>query len=113
MPLPAFYFFPCDLIALFGSSNGKEPTCNAGDLGSIPGSGRSAGEGYGTHCSLLAWSIPWTEEPGVLQRVRYNQVTNTLTFSMVWIHGSTTSRDKHSLIHRLHAYSNSPILASR
>ena len=26
------------------SSVGKEPTCNAGDLGSIPGFGRSAGE---------------------------------------------------------------------
>ena len=29
------------------SSVGKEPTCNAGDPGSIPGSGRSAGEGKG------------------------------------------------------------------
>ena len=29
------------------SSVGKESTCNAGDLGSIPGSGRSAGEGIG------------------------------------------------------------------
>ena len=27
------------------SSVGKEASCNAGDLGSIPGSGRSAGEG--------------------------------------------------------------------
>ena len=30
-----------------GSSAGKESTCSAGDLGSIPGSGRSAGEGIG------------------------------------------------------------------
>ena len=29
------------------SSVGKESTCNAGDSGSIPGSGRSAGEGIG------------------------------------------------------------------
>ena len=29
------------------SSVGKESACNAGDLGSIPGSGRSAGEGVG------------------------------------------------------------------
>ena len=72
MPFPAFYFFPCDLIALFGSSNGEEPTCNAGDLGSIPRWGRPAGEGYSTHSSLLAWSTPWTEEAGGLQRVRYN-----------------------------------------
>ena len=28
-----------------GGSAGKEPTCNAGDLGSIPGLGRSSGEG--------------------------------------------------------------------
>ena len=29
------------------SSVGKESSCNAGDPGSIPGSGRSAGEGIG------------------------------------------------------------------
>ena len=82
------------------SSVDKESTCNAGDPGSIPGSGRSTGEGIGyplqyswasrviqlvknlpamwetwvwylgwedppekgkaTHCSILAWRIPWT-----------------------------------------------------
>ena len=30
-----------------GSSNGKESACNAGDLGSIPGLGRSSGKGNG------------------------------------------------------------------
>ena len=35
------------------SSVGKESTCNAGDLGLIPGSGRSAGEGIGYHSSIL------------------------------------------------------------
>ena len=30
-----------------GSSNGKQPACNAGDLSSIPGLGRSPGEGHG------------------------------------------------------------------
>ena len=33
--------------ALPGSSAGEESTCNAGDPGSIPGSGRSPGEGIG------------------------------------------------------------------
>jgi len=37
------------------------------DLGSIPGSGRSLEEGMATHSSILAWRIPWTEEPGRLQ----------------------------------------------
>ena len=30
-----------------GSSDNRESACNAGDLGSIPGSGRSPGEGNG------------------------------------------------------------------
>ena len=37
---PVFLGFPC-------GSAGKESTCNAGDLGSIPGLGRSPGEGKG------------------------------------------------------------------
>ena len=35
------------------STVGKESTCNAGDHSSIPGSGRSAGEGIGYHSSIL------------------------------------------------------------
>ena len=82
----------------------KNPPANAGDPGSIPGSGRFPGGGHGnplqyfwaslvaqmlnnlravletwvrsldwedpleegmaTHSSILAWRIPWTEEPG-------------------------------------------------
>ena len=38
-----------------------------GVSGSIPGLGRSPGEGIETHSSTLAWKIPWTEEPGRLQ----------------------------------------------
>ena len=45
----------------------KESVCNTGDLGSIPGSGRSPGKGMATHSSILAWRIPWIEEPGGLQ----------------------------------------------
>ena len=39
-------------------SAGKESACNAEDLGSIPGSGRSPEEGKATHSSILAWRIP-------------------------------------------------------
>ena len=38
-----------------------------GDLGSIPGSGRSPGEENGYDSSILAWRMPWTEKPGGLQ----------------------------------------------
>ena len=31
-----------------GGSGGKESACNAGNWGSIPGSGRSPGEGHGS-----------------------------------------------------------------
>ena len=44
----------------------KESTCNAGDIGdvgSVPGWGRSPGGGMATHFSILAWEIPRTEEP--------------------------------------------------
>ena len=52
-------------------STGKEPACNSGDAGdmsSIPGSGRFPGEGNGNprQYSCLE-KIPWTEKPGRLQ----------------------------------------------
>ena len=45
----------------------KNPLAKAGDTSSTvltPGSGRCPGEGMATHSSILAWRIPWTEEPG-------------------------------------------------
>ena len=51
-------------------SDDKASAYNAGDLGLIPGSGRSPGEGNGNHSSNLAWKIPWTEEPGRLKPMR-------------------------------------------
>ena len=47
--------------------SGKETTCHAGYPGLIPESGRSLEKGMATHCSILAWRIPWTQEPGRLQ----------------------------------------------
>ena len=47
-----------------GGSDGKESTCSAGDLGSIAGWEDHLEEGMATHSSILAWRIPWTEEPG-------------------------------------------------
>ena len=48
-----------------GSSNGKESACNAGDLGSIPGLGRSPGGGHGNPLQYSCLeNPPLTEEPG-------------------------------------------------
>ena len=57
-----------------GGSDGKASAYNAGDLGSIPGSGRSPGEGNGNHSTTLAWKIPWTEDPGRLQSMGSQRV---------------------------------------
>ena len=52
----------------------------------VPSLGREGPleKGMATHSSILAWEIPWTEEPGGLQfmgsqRVGHNLVTNTRT----------------------------------
>ena len=55
-------------------SDGKESPCNAGELCSIPGSGKSPNEGIATHSSILAWRIPWIEEPGGLQSMDSQRV---------------------------------------
>ena len=56
----------------------KKSACNAGDVGSIPGSGRSVEEDLATHSSILAWKIPWTEEPGGLQSMGHKRVRHGL-----------------------------------
>ena len=45
------------------SSVGKESVCNAGD----PGQKETLEKEIATHSSILAWIIPWIEEPGRLQ----------------------------------------------
>ena len=53
-----------------GGSVVKNQSANAGDVGnagSIPGVRKILEKGMATHSSILAWRIPWTEEPGELQ----------------------------------------------
>ena len=52
----------------------KVSAYNAGDRGSIPGSGRSLEKEMATLSSSLAWKIPWTEEPGGLQSMGLQRV---------------------------------------
>ena len=46
-----------DSLGFPGSSAGKESTCNAGDPGLIPGTGRSPGEGIG-YSFPYSWTSP-------------------------------------------------------
>ena len=60
--------------------------CNAGDrgdMGLIPGLGRSSGVGMSTHSCSLAWKIPWTADPGGVQSIRSQRVRHN------WAHNHT------------------------
>ena len=72
-----------------GGSDSKESACNAGDPGSIPGSGRSPGERNGYPLQYPCLENPMTEKPGGLQsmglqRFRHDWLTNTDTRSGRW-----------------------------
>ena len=59
-----------------GGSDDTATACNAGAagyMGSIPGSGKSLEEEMATHCSILAWKIPWTEASGGLQSMGHQE----------------------------------------
>ena len=47
---------------------------DTGDVGSIPGLGRSPGEGHGNSPSILTWEVPGSEEPGQLQSMELQRV---------------------------------------
>ena len=47
--------------------SGKEATCQWKRAVRSLGQEDSLGEGMATHSTILAWRIPWTEEPGGLQ----------------------------------------------
>ena len=63
-------------VSIFpGGSEVKASASNAGNLGSIPGSGRPPEKEMAAHSSIHAWRIPWTEEPGRLQSMGSQRVT--------------------------------------
>ena len=68
---------PVRRMGLHGGCAGKESACNAQSLGWED----ALEKGMAIHSSILAWTIPWTEEPDGLQstgsqRVGYNWTTN-------------------------------------
>ena len=52
-----------------GGSAVKNLPADAGHVGWIPGLERSPEKEMATYSSILAWRIPWTEEPGGLQSI--------------------------------------------
>ena len=59
----------------FPSGSAVKNLLKAGDVGLIPGSGSSPEEDMAAHSRILAWRMPWTEEPGGfigVHRVRHD-----------------------------------------
>ena len=56
----------------------KNLPASARDAGLNSGLGRSLEKGMATHSSILAWEIPWVEEPGDLQSIRLQRVRHDL-----------------------------------
>ena len=113
-PTPVFLGFPCD-------SAGKESACNVGDLGSIPGLGRSTGEGnsYPTQYSSLQNYTDWTVH-GVaksqtwLSDFHFTSVVRTHAFTAAEGAssnpgpGKMSSMTTHKKRHALHSQGSSP-----
>ena len=73
-------FYNNALLCFPGGSDGKEAACNAGDLGSIPGSGRSPGKGNGNPLQYVCLRNPmereaWQATGPRVARVGHNLVT--------------------------------------
>ena len=64
----------------------KNPPANAEnirEMGWISELARSPGEGMATHSSILAWKVPWTEEPGELPSTGTQRVTTEATEQVI------------------------------
>ena len=59
-----------------GGSDGKESVRNVGDPGLILSWEDPLENGMATHSSILAWRIPWTEEPGGLQSTGWQRAAH-------------------------------------
>ena len=80
VPLEKGYATHSSILGLPWDSNGKESTCNTGDLGSIPGLRRSPGEGHSNPLQYSCLKNPHGQSlvsysPCGLQRVGHDWVT--------------------------------------
>ena len=61
-----------------GGSVVKNPPANAGDKVPSLGQEDPLEKEMATHSSILAWEVPWTEEPGGLQSMSHERVGHNL-----------------------------------
>ena len=68
-----------------GGSDGKESACNVGDQVLSLGQKDPLKKGVATHSNILAWRIPWTEEPSGLQTMGSKESDTT---EWIFYHGN-------------------------
>ena len=71
-----------------GGTVAKNPPINAVDMDSIPVLGRFTGEGDGNPSSILAWKIPWAENPGRLQSMGLQRVGHDWAYTYTHTHNA-------------------------
>ena len=99
-----FFFSLRTSISFLDSSVGKESACNAGDPGSIPGSGRSPGEGTGyplqyPWASLVAQLVKnppakqetWVQSLGCEDPLEEGKTTHSSILAWRTVHGVAKS----------------------
>ena len=67
-------------------------------MGPIPGLGRFPRKEMATHCSILAWEIPWTEEPSGLQSMGSQKSQTQLSNNKCIYRGTYDDGDNVSLL---------------
>ena len=111
LTLPFSYRFVVFSKGFLGGSDGKASACNAGDPGSIPGSGRSPGEKeMAIRSNTLAWKIPWTEEPDRLQSMGSQRVGHDWATSLdtdnFWVEAGCFLQSQSAFHHPDSCFSN-------
>ena len=97
LPFPVIFLYSHTTMGFAGGSDVKESAYSAGDLSSLHGSEDPLEKGMAIHSGILAWRIPWTEEPAGLQsvgsqRFGHDRVKNTFTFLHHHTHRSVDTR---------------------
>ena len=75
-PIPYLYLdsYSCITRGFPGGLDGKESACNARERVRSLSREDPLKKGMATHSSIVAWRIPWTEEPGRLQSLGSQRV---------------------------------------
>ena len=77
-----------------GGSDGKESTCNVGDLGSIPGLGRSPGAGQGN-------PLQYSCLENLMDRGAWRATVNGVAKSQTWLNTSTIQSQINYSVNRI------------